>query len=84
MSSRRLACRLKLERARNLGPRPRVRLVASSLPIGDHIPMRHLIILAVIAVGLATAACNTVAGAGKDTASVGHAVTDTADDAKGK
>ncbi|HEY5105403.1 MAG TPA: entericidin A/B family lipoprotein [Caulobacteraceae bacterium] len=45
--------------------------------------MRHLIILAVIAVGLATAACNTVAGAGKDTSSVGHAVTDTADDAKG-
>ena len=45
--------------------------------------MRQLIILAVIAVGLATAACNTVAGAGKDVSSVGHATTDTARDAQG-
>jgi len=46
--------------------------------------MRNLIILAVMTACLATAACNTVSGAGKDVASVGHAVTDTADDAKGK
>jgi len=44
--------------------------------------MRKLIILAVLAASLATAACNTVAGAGKDVSSAGHAVTNTADDAK--
>ncbi len=44
--------------------------------------MRSLIILAVLAAGLATAACNTVSGAGKDVASAGHAVSDTANDAK--
>lgn len=30
------------------------------------------------------ASCNTVAGAGKDVSSAGHAVTDTADDVKKK
>jgi predicted small secreted protein len=44
--------------------------------------VRKLILLAVIAAGLATSACNTVAGAGKDVSSVGHATTDTANDAK--
>ena len=44
--------------------------------------MRKLIILAALAASLATAACNTVAGAGKDVSSVGHATTDTANDAK--
>jgi len=44
--------------------------------------MRKIMILAVIALGLATSACNTVAGAGKDVSSAGHAVSDTADDAK--
>jgi len=44
--------------------------------------MRKLIVLAIIAASLATAACNTVAGAGKDVSSTGHAVTDTANDAK--
>jgi predicted small secreted protein len=44
--------------------------------------MRKIIILAVLAAGLATAACNTVAGAGRDVSSAGHAVTDTANDAK--
>jgi predicted small secreted protein len=44
--------------------------------------MRKFIILAALAASLATAACNTVAGAGKDVSSVGHATTDTADDAK--
>ena len=44
--------------------------------------MRKLLILAVLAASLATTACNTVAGAGKDVSSAGHAVTDTADDAK--
>jgi predicted small secreted protein len=44
--------------------------------------MRKLFILAVIATGLAVSACNTVAGAGRDVSSAGHAVTDTAQDAK--
>jgi predicted small secreted protein len=45
--------------------------------------MRKIIVLAVLAASLATAACNTVAGAGKDVSSVGHATTDTANDAAG-
>ena len=45
--------------------------------------MRKIIILAAAAAALlSTAACNTVAGAGKDVSSAGHAVTDTANDAK--
>ncbi len=44
--------------------------------------MRKLIILAAMAAGLALSACNTVEGAGKDVSSAGHAVTDTAQDAK--
>ena len=44
--------------------------------------MRKLIVLMIVAAGLATAACNTVSGAGKDVSSAGHAVTDTANDAK--
>ena len=44
--------------------------------------MRKLVVLMIVAAGLATAACNTVAGAGKDVSSAGHAVTDTAKDAK--
>ena len=44
--------------------------------------MRKFIIFAVLAASLATAACNTVAGAGKDVSATGHAVTNTAEDAK--
>ena len=44
--------------------------------------MRKLVIFLAAAACLATAACNTVGGAGKDVSSVGHAVTDTANDAK--
>jgi entericidin B len=44
--------------------------------------MRKLLLLAVIAAGLSTAACNTVAGAGKDVSAAGDVVTDTATDAK--
>jgi len=44
--------------------------------------MRKLIILAAIAASLTVAACNTVEGAGKDVSSAGHAVSDTAKDAK--
>ena len=44
--------------------------------------MRKLIVLAALAASLATTACNTVSGAGKDVSSAGHAVTDTANDAK--
>jgi entericidin B len=44
--------------------------------------MRKLVILLVAAAALSTAACNTVAGAGKDVTAAGHAVTSTANDAK--
>lgn len=44
--------------------------------------MRKLFLLAVIAAGLSTAACNTVAGAGQDIEAAGDAMTDTANDAK--
>jgi len=44
--------------------------------------MRKIVLLAMLAASMAVSACNTVAGAGKDVSSAGHAVTDTADDAK--
>lgn len=44
--------------------------------------MRKILILAVAAAALSLGACNTIAGLGKDTTAVGHAVTNTADDAK--
>jgi predicted small secreted protein len=42
--------------------------------------MRKIIVLAALAASLAVSACNTVAGAGRDVSSAGHAVTDTAND----
>jgi predicted small secreted protein len=45
--------------------------------------MRKLFILAAAAAAaLAVSACNTVAGAGQDVSAAGHAVTNTANDAK--
>ncbi len=45
--------------------------------------MRKLVLLVLAATAaLSTAACNTVSGAGKDVSAAGHAVTDTAQDAK--
>jgi predicted small secreted protein len=44
--------------------------------------MRKLITLLIVTAGLAVAACNTVEGAGKDVSAAGHAVTETAKDAK--
>lgn len=44
--------------------------------------MRNLIALALFMAGMTLAACNTVEGAGRDVSSAGHAVTDTAKDAK--
>jgi len=44
--------------------------------------MRKLIVLFAAASALLVASCNTVAGAGKDVAAAGHAVTNTAEDAK--
>jgi len=44
--------------------------------------MRRFIILAAVAAALAVSACNTVAGAGRDVSATGHAVTNTANDAK--
>lgn len=46
--------------------------------------IRHLFSLIVITGLLAVAACNTVAGAGKDVSGVGDAVTDTATEVKNK
>jgi predicted small secreted protein len=40
------------------------------------------VILAALAAALATSACNTIAGAGKDVSAAGKAVTSTANDAK--
>jgi len=48
---------------------------------GDN-QMRKLMVLAALAVSLGVAACNTVQGAGKDVSAAGHAVSDTAQDAK--
>lgn len=44
--------------------------------------MRTFVLLAIVVASMAAAACNTVAGAGKDVSATGHAVTDTAEDAK--
>ena len=44
--------------------------------------MRKLIALGVIAAALATAACNTVAGVGRDVSAVGQAVTSGSERAK--
>lgn len=44
--------------------------------------MRKLLILAVAAAALTTAACNTVQGLGRDTQAAGAAVSDAARDAK--
>ena len=43
--------------------------------------MRKLLILLVAAASVSVAACNTIAGAGRDVSSAGTAVTDTAHDA---
>lgn len=43
--------------------------------------MRKIFVLAAAAAALTVAACNTVAGAGRDVSATGHAVTDTAQDA---
>ena len=44
--------------------------------------MRRLMIFAIAAALLSTAACNTVAGVGKDTQAAGRAVEDAAKDVK--
>ena len=44
--------------------------------------MRKLVLLAAFAASLATAACNTVEGAGQDVQAAGAAVSDTARDAR--
>ncbi len=44
--------------------------------------MRKLVLFMAVAAALSVAACNTVAGAGKDVSSAGKAVTNTANDAK--
>jgi predicted small secreted protein len=44
--------------------------------------MRKLVVLAMMAASMVVAACNTVEGAGRDVSAAGHAVSNTADDAK--
>ncbi|HEX4181272.1 MAG TPA: entericidin A/B family lipoprotein [Caulobacteraceae bacterium] len=44
--------------------------------------MRKVLVLAASAAALLIAGCNTIAGAGKDISAAGHAVTNTANDAK--
>lgn len=44
--------------------------------------MRKLFLLALIAAGLTTAACNTVEGVGQDVEAAGDAVSDAANDAQ--
>ena len=44
--------------------------------------MRKLVLFAVLVASMAVAACNTVSGAGKDVSAAGHAVSNTAEDAK--
>ncbi len=43
--------------------------------------MRKVLVLLAAAAAVSTAACNTIAGAGRDVSSAGSAVTDTAHDA---
>ena len=45
---------------------------------------KMLVLVAAAAAALTLSACNTVAGAGRDVSSAGHAVTDTAKDAAGR
>ena len=44
--------------------------------------MRKVVLLMITAAALSLAACNTVKGAGQDVSSAGHAVSQTAEDAK--
>ncbi|MDQ1154596.1 entericidin A/B family lipoprotein [Brevundimonas sp. SORGH_AS_0993] len=44
--------------------------------------MRKIFVLAAVAAALTTAACNTIAGVGRDTQAAGQAVTGAANDAK--
>ncbi|MBI1407686.1 MAG: entericidin A/B family lipoprotein [Caulobacter sp.] len=44
--------------------------------------MRKIVILAILAAAMSTAACNTIKGAGEDVSAAGDAVSDTAEQAK--
>jgi predicted small secreted protein len=44
--------------------------------------MRKILVLAAAAAAMLVAACNTIEGAGRDVSAVGHAVAETARDAK--
>ncbi|MBP7650716.1 MAG: entericidin A/B family lipoprotein [Phenylobacterium sp.] len=44
--------------------------------------MRKVLVLAVVAAAMLTAACNTIAGAGRDVSAAGRAVSGAADDAR--
>ncbi|MBP6546991.1 MAG: entericidin A/B family lipoprotein [Phenylobacterium sp.] len=44
--------------------------------------MRKVLVLAVVAAAMLTAACNTISGAGRDVQAAGRAVSGAADDAR--
>ena len=44
--------------------------------------MRKLFVLLAAAAAVSVGACNTISGAGRDVSDAGHAVTNTADDAR--
>lgn len=44
--------------------------------------MRKILVLTACAAALLAAGCNTIAGMGRDVSAAGHAVTNTANDAK--
>jgi len=56
--------------------------VEASIAIFGDPSMRKLIILGVIAAALTTAACNTVAGVGRDLEAAGQAVTSSSNSAR--
>lgn len=56
--------------------------VEALIAIFGEISMRKLIILGVIAAALTTAACNTVAGVGRDLEAAGQAVTSSSNSAR--
>jgi entericidin B len=55
---------------------------AAQSSIFGEISMRKLIVLGVIAAALTTAACNTVAGVGRDLSAAGQAVTSSSNSAR--
>jgi predicted small secreted protein len=58
------------------------RAAKSTAEVFGEFSMRKLIVLTAAAAALLVASCNTIAGAGKDVAAAGKAVTSTAEDVR--